>query len=143
MSTAERDLRTLLITMKPALDPREWVYCAVDRSFPILETRPLFTFQENEGLTIVIERETADQRALEYQFACRRITLRVHSDLLAVGLLAAVSNELAKHGIPTNAVSAFYHDHLFVPVERGEDALRILEDLSATAARRALNGETL
>jgi uncharacterized protein len=29
-------------------------------------------------------------------------------------------------------VSAFYHDHLFVPVERAEDAQRLLQKLAAS-----------
>ena len=43
------------------------------------------------------------------------ITLDVHSSLESVGFLAAVSARLAAAGIPCNAVSAFHHDHLFVP----------------------------
>jgi uncharacterized protein len=135
---AERDLPTLLVAMKPALDPREWVFCCVDRSFPIADVRPLFVFRETEGVTIVLERQVADEHRLDYTFLSRRITLRVHSDLEAVGFVASVSAELAKHTIATNVVSAFYHEHLFVPIARGEEALRILEELSAESARRLL-----
>ena len=31
-----------------------------------------------------------------------------------------------------NPVSAFHHDHLFVPADRADDAMRILEELAAT-----------
>ncbi len=138
MSAPERDLRTLLIAMKPALDPREWVFCSVDRTFLTSAHRPLFVFQENEGTTIVIERGIAESLGLAYAFPSRRITLRVHSDLYAVGLLATVTSELAKHLISANAVSAFYHDHIFVPVDRAEEALHVLESLSAERAREVL-----
>lgn len=124
--------------MKPALDPREWVFCCVDRHFPIADANPLCVFRETEGITIVIERDVASAMNVEFLFASRRITLRVHSDLEAVGFAATVATELAKHTIPTNIVSAFYHDHLFVPADRGEEALRVLEDLSAQTARRLL-----
>lgn len=138
MSAPERDLRTLLISMKPALDPREWVFCSVDRSFLTQAHHPILVFHENEGTTVVIERSVAESLGIEYTFVSRRITLRVHSDLEAVGLLATVASELAKHMIPANAVSAFYHDHLFVPTHRAEEALHILEALSAERARDVL-----
>jgi hypothetical protein len=53
-----------------------------------------------------------------------------HSSLLAVGFLAAVTAALASEGISVNPVSAFHHDHLFVPWERRRDAMRILRALS-------------
>lgn len=138
MSAPERDLNTLLVTMKPALDPREWVYCSVDRSFLSSAHRPLFVFQESEGTTVVVERSVAESLGLEYTFVSRRITLRVHSDLEAVGFVATIATALAKHTIPTNVVSAFYHDHLFVPLDRAEEALHVLETLSAERARSVL-----
>jgi len=124
--------------MKPALDPREWVFCCVDRSFPIADAPPLLMFRESEGITIVLERSVADEYGLDYAFKSRRITLRVHSDLESVGFTAAVTAELAKHTIASNVVAGYYHDHIFVPLDRGEEALRVLEDLSAENARRLL-----
>jgi uncharacterized protein len=124
--------------MNPALDPREWVFCSVDREYDVNAASPIYVFRENEGVTMVIERTHADDLGLEYAFPSRRITLRVHSDLEAVGFTAAVATELSKHTIPVNVIGAFYHDHVFVPANRGEEALRILEELSAETARRLL-----
>ena len=56
------------------------------------------------------------------------ISLTVHSDLHAVGLLAKITNALAKEGISVNAFSAYYHDHLFVPFARKDDAMAALTD---------------
>jgi hypothetical protein len=47
-------------------------------------------------------------------------------DLEAVGFLAAITTSLAIMDIPVNAVSAYYHDHIFVPHERRDDALECL-----------------
>jgi uncharacterized protein len=135
---AERDLATLLVTMKPALDPREWVFCCLDRAYPVHELQPLFTFREGEGTTAILERAVAEQHELPYTFPCRRITMRVESDLASVGFTAAISAALTKHTIATNVVSAYYHDHFFVPLDRGEEALHVLEELSAQSARRVL-----
>ena len=57
------------------------------------------------------------------------ITLSVHSSLEAVGFLAAITARLANAGISVNAVSAFHHDHLFVPEHRASEALRLLQDM--------------
>ena len=62
------------------------------------------------------------------------ITLEVHSSLEAVGFLAAITARLAAAGIGVNPVSACFHDHLFVPAERAEDAMSILEGLAAENA---------
>ena len=58
------------------------------------------------------------------------ITLNVHSALDAVGFLAAVVSLLASAGISVNAVSAYHHDHLFVPVARADEAMRLLRKRS-------------
>ena len=75
----------------------------------------------------MIRRDEAEQLGLPYQFPSRLITLTVHSSLEAVGFLAAITAHLAKAGISVNAVSAYYHDHLFVPEPRAAEAPRLLQ----------------
>jgi hypothetical protein len=63
---------------------------------------------------------------------CREMnSLMVHSSLDAVGFLAAITAKLAAGGISVNPVSAFYHDHLFVPVDKAEMAMNLLSEFSA------------
>jgi hypothetical protein len=109
-----------------------FVFCAIakDREIPTA-IDPLLTFREQEGTTLVLRREAAERAGLGYQFASRLITLTVHSSLDAVGLLAAITTRLAQAGISVNAVSAFYHDHLFVPEHRAAEALGLLQKMSA------------
>ena len=59
-----------------------------------------------------------------------RISLGVHSSLDAVGLTAELSQVLARAGISANIVAALHHDHIFVPWDRREDALRALQSLA-------------
>ena len=54
------------------------------------------------------------------------LTLTVHSSLEAIGLTAAVSARLADEGIACNVLAGYHHDHLLVPVERADDAVRAL-----------------
>src|SRR5579872_192219 len=126
---AERNLGELMRQMGPDMDPEEYVYCTLPRGAARADLTPLCTFREAEGETLIVRRVEAEEMHLDFTFPCRRITLRVHSSLEAVGFLAKIASELAQHGISTNCVSAYYHDHLFVPPDQAEDALRILREL--------------
>ncbi len=61
--------------------------------------------------------------------------LGVHSSLAAVGLAARVAESLAAHGISANMVAAFHHDHVFVPWERRDEALKILDNLAKSQGK--------
>ena len=76
----------------------------------------------------------AEELRLRYQFVSRLITLTVHSSLDAVGFLAAITARLAEACISVNAVSAFHHDHLFVPVHRADEALGLLQRMSSAGS---------
>ncbi|KQS97811.1 MULTISPECIES: ACT domain-containing protein [unclassified Rhizobium] len=128
--TGITDLATLLQQMQPALRPGEYVYCLAADSDPAasLALSPLGFFREDEGLTLILDRATADAAGLAYGPVLRCITLTVHSALEAVGLTAAVSAALTRHGISANVVAAYHHDHIFVPVGDAERALLALKE---------------
>jgi hypothetical protein len=129
--TGETDLTTLVRSMRPTLRPGVFVFATLLEPEAIpAGLSPLMTFREVEGLTLILPRETAESAGLKATFPCRMISLGVHSSLDAVGFLAAVAAKLAAAGIPANPVAAFHHDHLFVPVERAEAAMRILQHLA-------------
>jgi hypothetical protein len=129
--TGERDLRKLLQHMTPQLHPDTFVFC----SFPACELplglEPMATFREAEGLSAIVTKNAAQRAGVSCEFESRLITLTVHSSLDAVGFLAAVLAVLADAGIPCNAVSAFHHDHLFVPREAAQKALELLAAMAA------------
>jgi uncharacterized protein len=125
-----RDLARLIRSMRPALRPEVFVFASLPDETVPAAIKPVMIFREAEGLTAIVTREEAAAAGLAAAFPCRMITLNVHSALEAVGFLAAVTRRLAAAGIPVNAVSAFHHDHLFVPEERAEEALRVLENMS-------------
>jgi uncharacterized protein len=118
----EHNLEVLLGAMAPALDPEEYVFCTADR----ILGDPIGAFREDEGWTLVLRRAEAERLAIPHTFPCRRITLTIHSSLDAVGLLAAVTAELAAAGISVNVTSGYYHDHLFVPANRAGAAFDTL-----------------
>ena len=126
------DLDTLLKSMQPELDPRQFVFVTLRGDIPpSLLSEAVMVFREREGTTLILPAETAKESGLDAVFPCKMITLNVHSDLAAVGFLAAILPPLASAGMGANPVSAFFHDHLFVPADRADDALTILQELSA------------
>jgi len=129
----ETDLGRLLHTLKPRLLPQDYVFCCLKHPTleQILGLKPLATFRENEGMTLVLEREQALQQQFEFDGILKCITLSVHSSLQAVGLTAAVASALAENHISANVIAAFYHDHVFVPSQHAQRALTVLENLPA------------
>ena len=123
--SGQTNLEDLLQTLNPVLLDDEFVFS----SLPEITGDPVLVFREPEGLTLVLRRAEAERLGVPFTFSCRMITLRVHSSLEAVGLLAAVTAALTERGISVNAVSAYYHDHLFVPAGRAEDALETLRTI--------------
>jgi uncharacterized protein len=127
LNTAERDLNALLANIQPIMRPETYVFCTLPAGRDIPDAvSPMQTFREHEGTALIVTLAEAEAAALSYQFPSRMITLNVFSALDAVGFLAAVTARLAAAGISVNAVSAFHHDHLFVPVDRAEEAMRLL-----------------
>jgi hypothetical protein len=90
-------------------------------------------FRENEGMSLILSRDAALSLGCGEGSPMRHIVLQVHSSLEGVGLTAAVAGRLADHGIACNMVAAFHHDHLFVPADRAEEALALLQDLQREA----------
>ena len=125
------DLQQLLSAMQPKLWPGEYVFCAVSSPHTIDQQKIIGLFREQEGCTVIIEKELADAMQLSYSSVAAWITLSVHSSLEAVGLTAAFSSALAKEGVSCNVVAAFYHDHIFVSKNDALKAMDILVRLSA------------
>jgi hypothetical protein len=126
------DLATLLATMRPELNPGVWVWCTRPPGATAVDA--VVTVREAEGTTAVIAESDALARGWPIAFRSAWITLRVHSDLAAVGLTAAFARALSDAGISCNVVAGVHHDHLFVPIARADDALAALTALQARSA---------
>jgi len=128
------DLAQLLAGMAPELQPGTWAWCALPPGTPAGGVDAVATMRETEGLTVVVAEATARERGWPVAFRSAWITLRVHSDLAAVGLTAAFARALADAGIACNVVAGVHHDHLFVPVDRAGEALAALQALARSAS---------
>jgi uncharacterized protein len=128
--SGEKNLTTLLKTMKPQLNEGEYVFCTVKNDTPVQFNEILFHFREEEGITLVLQKHIADKLSLGYSYVASWITLTVHSSLEAVGLTAAFSAALRNENISCNVVAAYYHDHIFVDKKDTEKAMEVLNRFS-------------
>lgn len=135
----ETNLDQLIRSMEPTLHPDEFVFSTfsdtANTSFSndqdkVLALNPIMQFKESEGITLILNHAKAVECGVEFEFPCRMITLNIHSSLDAVGFLARITTALATLDMGVNPVSGFFHDHLFVPVDKADIAMRELQRLS-------------
>lgn len=130
-----RDLTSLIADLRPLLRAGAYVFCTIpDGAYgDHAGLSPFAAIAEPEGLTLLLERERADQAGLEYHGVFALLTLQVHSSLEAVGLTAAVAARLTELGISANVLAGYFHDHVLVPLERAEEAVAALRTLGREA----------
>ena len=119
MAQGERDLGKLLAGLDPILSTERYVFEETDRA--VLDADIFALVREEEGLTAI---------RVSPSGGWARISIGVYSSLDAVGLTAALSNALAAAGISGNVVAGLNHDHIFVPWDQRNAALRALDDLA-------------
>ena len=125
----ETDLSELITGMVPKLNKGEYVVCSVNDINKIERSVTIREVKEVEGST-VLELNKADELKLKYDYVAAWITLTVHSSLEAVGLTAAFSTAFANNKISCNVIAGYYHDHIFVAIDKSEKAMKVLRELS-------------
>ncbi|SFN77429.1 hypothetical protein SAMN04487859_108163 [Roseovarius lutimaris] len=128
--TGETNLDELIKSLSAVLVEGLYVFVTLKPDQKLASIEPRMTFREAEGITYILLKSEAETHGLSYEFPCRMITLNIHSSLEAVGFMARISTELAKHDMGVNPVSGFFHDHLFVPEGRQHDAMNVLRKMS-------------
>jgi len=128
----ETDLKAILQSLSPIMLDETYVFCTVvGASYgDYAETAPIASYQENEGLTLVLTQERADIAKLGYEGLFNCISLQVHSSLESVGLTAVVAGKLAAYEISANIIAGYYHDHVFVPQAQASEAFELLRNLN-------------
>ena len=124
--SGETNLDALLKSMSAELVEGVFVFVTVPTGAVPDGLSIRMMFQEAEGTTLILLKSDAEVAGLEYEFPSRMITLNIHSSLEAVGFMARIATALAAEGMGVNPVAGFYHDHLFVPEGREQDALQVL-----------------
>lgn len=134
-STPTRELDALLRAMQPVLHRGVYVFAMARDDAPLDPSRIVASIREPEGLSLIVEESAARDAGLDAEARCSWITLAVHSDLQAVGFTAAFSSALGRAGVACNVVAGLNHDHIFVPTEQTDLALRTLSELQQCAGR--------
>ena len=116
----EEDLARMLASLD--VEQRPGTFTFVHGHWPGLRAAAHAIVEEAEGPTLVVEVD---------EFTASWLTLQVWSSLASTGLTAAVSAALAAEGIACNTIAGYYHDHLLVPADRTDDAVRVLRALSS------------
>ena len=133
------NLAELIKSMSPSLDGETYVFAHVPATsdqgfrdvFQHLPNVPIqMLFREDEGWTVVVAQDVVERVKLQSAFPCKKITLKVHSSLDAVGFMAAITKKLRELSCGVNPVSGYFHDHLFVPVGKENAVLEALKDMA-------------
>jgi len=126
------NLKTLVSdnsSLNPKLHEGVYVFMSVPVETDTAKLTVVASMVEDEGLTLVLPEEQAIQSGFSIQYRCAWITLLQESALDSVGLTAVFARALAEQSISCNVVAGTYHDHLFVPLDRADAALRCLQEL--------------
>ncbi len=119
-------LSKLLNNLNPFLEKDLYVFVCTHELDNIDLQDILCLYREAEGITLVLRKEVADKHKSGYSEVYAKITLQVYSSLNDVGLTAAVSTQLGNYNIPCNVIAAYHHDHIFVPENLKEQAMKAL-----------------
>jgi uncharacterized protein len=133
MSEPISDLNVLLRTLDPLLHEGAYVYSSVPFETDLSSIPVICTFREDEGLTIILPEPDALTAGFPILFRAVWITLTVNSAFDAIGMTAAFSTALSDAGISCNVVAGARHDHVFVPIDRADDAMAVIRALSKAA----------
>lgn len=126
----ELDLKKLLLNMTPRLNGGEYVFVSIADPDEDMIQNSVASIKEKEGVTLIVSKEFAVRRNLNFEKLFSWISLEIHSSLEAVGLTATFSKALADNEISCNVISGYYHDHIFVPTEDSNRALLVLQSLA-------------
>ena len=101
----ETALATLLRSMSPHLNEGDYVFCTLpDHQIPA-GCEVIGSFREQEGLTLIVERQQAQQAGLAFDYVAAWITLNVHSALAAVVEQAGFERAAQVLGLSQSAIS--------------------------------------
>lgn len=109
----------------------DYVFATTDSLPSGLE--PFAVIREAEGLTLVVEAATAFRYGLGTHELFTRITPTAVTALNSVGVTATITQTVASRGIPCNVIAGFNHDHFFVPADRAQEVISVLDNLSVQA----------
>lgn len=127
------DLARVFAQLEPQLATDPYAFVSIPDGITPEGCSPLATFREREGLTLVLTEAEATALRLKPMLVVAWIALSVETELDAVGITALIASAFAVRDLPCNVMAGAYHDHVFVPVARADEAMSVLAGLQAEA----------
>jgi ribosome-associated protein YbcJ (S4-like RNA binding protein) len=126
---AKHDLDEILRSLAPTARPGRWVSVAFDEQ-PPFDLKLAVSIRERDGVSAVVAEEDAERLGLDHGPATAWIECAVDAPLSAVAVTSVLARELGNAAIPCRVLAGARYHHLFVPVDREDEALAVLEELS-------------
>ena len=118
-----------LRSLAPVRQPGVYTFVSVPDLAALAAVAPVATIREPEGWSAVVTEHDARALGLPVVWRAAWILMSAQTALEEVGITAAFAQALAAVDISCNVIAGLRHDHLFVPVERADDALVALRRL--------------
>jgi uncharacterized protein len=122
----QTELSEVLRTLQVSCDEQEYGFATTSPKGQVSLTDALCIFREDEGLTVIAQKDYLDRQGLSCDGTYAKLTIEVHTSLELVGLTAVLAQTLADSGISANVVAAYYHDHVFVSFGVRQKAIDVL-----------------
>lgn len=125
--SGEIDLGRILGSLAVRQREGVFVFATIPPGDPLPDVAIAAMVSESEGTSLVIARDIAEEAGLAFEFEAAWLTLVTHTSLEAIGVTASLTTALAVHGIPCNVIAGFHHDHVLIPIDRVDDAIRAID----------------
>lgn len=123
------DLAKVLRSISVDTDSIAYGFASLESDSVLLTNEILCMYRENEGLTVVADTNYLRDNLIDFEGPFAKLTIEVHTSLELVGLTAALAKALTESGISANVIAAYYHDHIFVPFDKQNEAIEALMNL--------------
>mgnify|MGYP001570329292 FL=1 len=127
--TGQTNLSEVLKSMQVSCDNIEYGFASVKDKQVNFDEQVLGTFKENEGLTVIAQKEYLETNNIQYEGPYAKLTIEIHTSLELVGLTAVLAKKLAENQISANVVAGYFHDHIFVQYAVRQKAIEAINNL--------------
>ncbi|MCL2331188.1 MAG: ACT domain-containing protein [Proteobacteria bacterium] len=114
--------------LKPVMQDGAYVFASINEKMVPYDA-PICIFREADSTTVIIPESVAIKLNIEYSFRAAWIVLTAETSLNDLGITAKFAKILSDNGISCNVFAPIRHDHIFVPYDKGEQAVKLLEEI--------------
>ncbi len=128
------NLAEVLRSISVDTDSTAYGFASLKDDLPLPANEVLCTYREKEGLTVVADTNYLHDKHIDFEGPFAKLSIEVHTSLELVGLTAALAKALTESGISANVIAAYYHDHIFAPFDKRNEAVGAIMNLRSDTA---------